>query len=69
MLEPDMRVATMDHFITATEAIVTTADVEAAVIAGRPGYGVNSSAVLGNEDRRTFTADALPIGRAASTSS
>ena len=44
MLEPDMRVATMDHFTTATEAIVIIADAEATVIAGRP----DSSAVLGN---------------------
>jgi len=37
MLEPDMRVATMDRYITATEAIVATADAEATVIAGCPG--------------------------------
>jgi hypothetical protein len=40
-----MRVATMDRYIIATEAIVATADAEATVIAGRPGYGVNSPTV------------------------
>jgi hypothetical protein len=42
MLEPDTRVATMDRYLTAIETIVATADAEATVIAGRPGYGVNS---------------------------
>jgi hypothetical protein len=45
MLEPDMRAAIMDRYITATEVIVATADAEATVIAGCPGYGVNSPAV------------------------
>jgi hypothetical protein len=40
-----MRVATMDRYITAIETIVATADAEATVIAGRPGYGANSPAV------------------------
>ena len=35
----------MDRCITATEAIVATADAEVTVIAGRPGYGVNSPAI------------------------
>jgi hypothetical protein len=74
MLASDMRVATMDRYITATEAIVATADAEATVIAGRPGYGVNSPAVClvtarVSEDGRTSMAAALSIGNAAFTSS
>jgi len=49
MWEPDMRAATMDRYITATEAIVITADAESTVIAGRPGYGVKlTGRLLGN---------------------
>jgi hypothetical protein len=48
MLEPDMRLTTMDRYITASEAIVVTADAKAAVTAGRRGYGVNSGRLLGN---------------------
>jgi hypothetical protein len=63
-----MRVATMDRYITATEAIVATADAEATVIAGRPGYGVNSPTVClvtarVSEDGRTSIAVALSIGK------
>jgi hypothetical protein len=62
----------MDRYITATEAIVATADAEATVIAGRPGYGVNSPAVClvtarVSEDERTSMAAALSIGSAAFT--
>ena len=69
-----MRVATMDRYIIATEAIVATADAEATVIAGRPGYGVNSLAVClvtvrVSADGRTSIAAALSIGNAAFTSS
>jgi hypothetical protein len=42
---PDTRVATTDRYLTAIEAIVATADAEATVIAGRPGYVANSPAV------------------------
>jgi hypothetical protein len=63
MLEPDTRVATMDRYLTAIETIAATADAQATVIAGRPGYGVNSPAVClvtarVSEDERTSMAAA-----------
>jgi hypothetical protein len=71
MSEPDTRVATMDRYITATQAVLATEIAAATVMVGCPGYGANQSAVCSttvrvSEDRRTSTAAALLIGSAAS---
>ena len=41
MLEPDMRAAITDRYITASRAILATEIAAATVMAGCPGYGVN----------------------------
>jgi hypothetical protein len=41
MLEPDTQAATVDRYITATEAILLDTEIAEATMVGRHGYGVN----------------------------